>query len=109
MRAGKLDRQIEIETLGPVTPNEYGVSDPADAAFWINHSVRAEIVQSSTQEYLRGYGEGGNTGIIFRIRFMPGVSPDRAVVYEGRRFNIREVTEIGRRKGLELRCEEVRA
>ena len=72
-------------------------------------TVRAQIIQASTEEYLRAYGEGGNTAIIFRLRWLDGVTVAHHVSFDGKTLNIRETKEIGRRKGLELRCEEVRA
>jgi SPP1 family predicted phage head-tail adaptor len=71
-------------------------------------TVRAHQVQASTEEFLRGYGEGAGTLVTFRIYWRGDVTTDMRVGCEGRHLNIREVTEIGRRDGTELRCEEVR-
>ncbi len=100
MRAGKLDRVITIQSFASA-PNEYGtpVSTWTDVA-----TVRAQIIQSSTEEYLTN-GASDTTSIIFRTRHFAGVTTSSQVIYEGETFNIREVKEIGRRKGLELRCE----
>jgi SPP1 family predicted phage head-tail adaptor len=108
MRAGKLDKVIQIEAVAPTAPDEYGVVDPAGGTATII-IVRAQIIQASTDEYLRGYGEGENTAIVFRTRFVEGVTPHSRIRFEGRSLNIREVKELGRRAGLELRCEEVRS
>lgn len=106
MRAGKLDRliAIQVETRTGTTPAGAPIMSWTDFA-----TVRAQIIEASTEEYLRAYGEGGNTAIIFRLRWLNGVTVEHRVVYEGKHLNIRETKEIGRRKGLELRCEEVRA
>ena len=105
MRAGKLDRTIRIDTFAAGTPDDYGVSAPG----WTTlATIRAQILQSSTEEYLRGYGEGAATVVIFRARWLDGVTVEHRVTYDGTTYNIREVKEIGRRVGLELRCEEVR-
>jgi head-tail adaptor len=66
-------------------------------------------VQASTDEFLAGYGESDNTVIIFRIRWLVGVTTDHRISYDGKFLNLRELKEIGRRRGLELRCEEVRS
>lgn len=108
MRAGKLDKVIEVETTVPAEPDEYGVVDPAGETV-TSRTVRAQIIQASTEEYLRGYGEGENTSIVFRIRFLAGVTTDGRIKFNGEHFNIREVKEIGRRVGLDLRCEAVRS
>lgn len=104
MRAGKLDRMILMQAFSS-TVDDYGT--PIEA--WTNiGTARAQLVQASTEEFLRGYGETAATIVIFRTRWFPNVSLNDRIVYEGRNLNIREVKEIGRRKGLELRCEEVR-
>lgn len=106
MRAGKLDETIEIQSYSAGTPDEYGVSAPGYSAF---ATVRAQILQQSTEEFLRAYGETAMTAVVFRLRWLSGVTTSHRIVHEGRNFNIREVKEIGRGKGLELRCEEVRS
>ena len=102
MRAGSLDREIAIETFAPGPPDEFGNVAEAWTAF---ATVRAQLVQASTDEYLAAYGETDKTVMIFRIRWLDGLTAVHRVIYSGRAFNIREVKEIGRRKGLELRCE----
>jgi SPP1 family predicted phage head-tail adaptor len=104
MRAGSLDRTITIEAL-TVAVDDAGTT----AETWTTFAtVRAQIIAASTDEFFRGYGEGGNTVVAFRTRYLEGVTTDHRVAYDGRSLNIREVKEIGRRRGLELRCEEVR-
>lgn len=106
MRAGQLDRKIQIQTFGN-TVDEYGT--PVETWTDFGSPVRAQIVQQSTDEFLATYGETDNFAVVFRIRWMTGVTTNHRVIYDGRNLNIRETKEIGRRKGLELRCEEVRS
>lgn len=101
MRSGKLDRSITIQTFSS-TVDADGTPVEAWATF---ATVRAQIVQASTDEFLAGYGETDKTAIIFRIRWLEGVTTDHRVQYDGKDLNIRELKEIGRRKGLEIRCE----
>ncbi len=106
MRAGHLDREITIQTFNAEGADEYGT--PAEA--WTDlAAMRAQLIQANTDEYLRAYGEGAATAVIFRTRWLDGVTTEHRVVYDGRNLNIREIREIGRRNGLELRCEEVRS
>lgn len=100
MRAGNLDRTITVQSFTS-TVNEYGtpIETWTDVA-----TVRAQIITSSTEEFLTG-GASDTTSIIFRTRYFAGVTTSSQVVYEGGNYNIREVKEIGRRRGLELRCE----
>ncbi|SOC92567.1 phage head-tail adaptor, putative, SPP1 family [Rhizobium sp. AN5] len=100
MRAGKLDRTItlerQVETVGPT-----GAVSPA---WTIIDTVRAEIVQQSATEFLTGYGEAENGSVIFRIRYLPGITTADRISYNGAAHNLKEITEIGRRRGLELRA-----
>lgn len=105
MRAGKLDRTIEMQAYvrTGTTPAGTPVLGWSTLA-----TVRAELIEASTEEYLRGYGETKATARIFRIRYLPDVSSKWRVLYEGAALEIKEIKEIGRRRGLELRCSEVR-
>lgn len=100
MRSGKLDRSITIQSFAN-TVNEYGtpVSTWTDVA-----TIRAQIITSSTEEFLTN-GASDESVIIFRTRYLLGISNSSRVLYDGDEYNVREVKEIGRRKGLELRCE----
>jgi SPP1 family predicted phage head-tail adaptor len=105
MRAGSLDRTINLQSFSS-TVNADGT--PVEA--WTDFAtVRAQLVQASADEFLAGYGEADRTVTIFRVRWLDDVTTDHRVQYDGRNLNIREIKEIGRRKGLELRCEQVRA
>lgn len=106
MRAGKLDREIIIEAQGATSLDAYRTPTLAWSTF---ATVRAELVQASTAEFLRAYGEAADAVLIFRIRWLDGLTVKHRVSYAGRILNIREIVEINRRRGLELRCEEVRA
>lgn len=99
MRAGKLDRSIIIQRFTS-EPNEYGT--PVET--WATvATLRAQIIQSSTEEFIRG-GAVDETVIIFRTRWLAGVTTADRIEYEDQAFNIKETKEIGRRKGLELRA-----
>lgn len=100
MRAGKLDKEITIQRFTS-TVDDYGtpVFTWTDLA-----TLRAEIVQASTQEFIRGFGASDETAIIFRTRWLDGVQLADRILYGGIIHNLKEIKEIGRRKGLELRC-----
>lgn len=103
MRAGALDRIIVIQR-GSDAPAEYGtiITAWSDLA-----TVRAQLVQTSTTEFIRNYGSSSEAVTVFRIRHLAGVTLADRVQYEGAAFNIVEIKEIGRREGLELRCERI--
>ncbi|TGU87721.1 head-tail adaptor protein [Mesorhizobium sp. M00.F.Ca.ET.151.01.1.1] len=100
IRAGKLDRTISIvrktETVSPT-----GAVVPA----WLNiATVRAEIVTQSASEFLTGFGEAESGTIVFRVRYLAGITTADRVTYAGQVYDLKDVTEIGRRRGLELRA-----
>lgn len=99
MQAGKLSSTITIQRqTETVTASGGVVKTWADLA-----TVRAEIVQQTATEFLAGYGEAEDGTIIFRVRFRPGITTADRVSYAGRVYDLKEIKEIGRKRGLELR------
>ena len=100
MRAGRLDRTITVQRFTSA-PDDFGtpVESWSDVA-----TLRAEIVQASTSEFFRDEAPRDDTSIVFRTRFLSGVTNADRIDYGGRLFDITETKEIGRRRGLELRC-----
>lgn len=100
MRAGKLDRTIiiqrQVETTMP----------SGDVTFaWTNiATVHAELVERLASEIFTGFGEAEDAGITFRMRHLPGITTADRILFEATAFGIKKVTEIGRRRGLELRA-----
>lgn len=104
MRAGKLDKTIGIERRVE-TKSPTGAVTSA----WTNvATVRAEIVQQSADEFLTGFGEAETSAIVFRVRYVAGITTADRIVYAGAAHDLKEISEIGRRRGLELRCERAR-
>lgn len=101
MRAGKLDKVITVMRWeNEPEPDKYGTVTPA----WVERAeVRAQIVQASSEEFIRN-GAIDETLIIFRIRFLDGVTSADCVKYGGADYDIKEIKEIGRRQGLEIRA-----
>lgn len=102
MRAGNLDRVITIQRVTEGPPNDYGT--PSEA--WADlYTIRAQQVQASTEEFIRGFGASDKTVAIFRTWWIDGITTADRIVYGAQTFNLKEVKELGRRAGLELRCE----
>lgn len=100
MRAGKLDRIIAIERFTS-TVDEYGTV----VETWTPvATVRAELIQSTVQEFMQAYGETAQTAVVFRVRFRDDIAVDDRVTYASRAYDLKEIKELGRREGLELRC-----
>lgn len=101
MRAGKLDRVISIERA-TVSIDLAGTPQPA----WVPiATLRAQIVKQSADEFIRSEGGGASeNAIVFRTRYLQDVRLNDRVTYEGAGFDVKETKEIGRRRGLEIRC-----
>lgn len=100
MRSGSLDRTITVQRYSE-TIDDYG----APVFVWSDIvSLRAKKVESTTEEFIRDHGASDETVIVFRARFFDGITNADRVLYEGNAFNVKELKEIGRRNGLEIRC-----
>ena len=99
MRAGKLRYRITIQTFSE-TVDEYGVPtlDWADVA-----TVRAELVQQSTSEFIRNHTAMDDELVIFRTRYLDGITNAMRVMFDGDPHNIREVAPDPLRRHMELR------
>lgn len=100
MRAGRLTEEIRVERFTS-TVNDAGTPVQSWARLCV---LRAERVDQSTTEYIRNYGASDEEVVIFRARFFDGIANADRVIWNGGAFNIKQVSPIGRRKGVELRC-----
>ncbi|RWI22043.1 MAG: head-tail adaptor protein [Mesorhizobium sp.] len=105
MRAGKLDRSIDIQRKV-----ESKSSTGSVTSAWTNLAtgLRAEKIDATADETPRSFGEAERITMTFRIRYVGNVTTADRVIYEGVPFDLVGITEIGRRRGLELRCERSR-
>ena len=100
MKSGKLTETIRIERA---TADINDAGTPTET--WVRVAIlRAERVDQTTEEFMRGFGASDEEVVVFRSRFFDGIRSADRVIWRGQPFNIRQVTPIGRRKGLELRC-----
>ena len=100
MRAGKLDKTISIERLA-MTVDDYGTEVEGWTAV---ANVRAQLVQASTEEFIRSFGSSSEAAVIFRVRYREDLLASDRVTYRGQAYNLKEIKELGRREGLDLRC-----
>lgn len=100
MRAGKLDREITIERATTAV-GDAGTITETWAAF---ATLRAELVDTGADEADPAITKAT---VLFRTRFVSGVTVADRISFDGRQFNIKHVAEIGRRRGLELRAERL--
>lgn len=103
MRAGNLDRVIEIQSRGTGI-NLYGA--PIDV--WTTFAtMRAQKLENAVNDREGARGDTTDNVITFRMRWLDGVSLENRVFYQDQPFKITTIKEIGRRVGLDVTCERV--
>ncbi len=71
-------------------------------------TARAEVKEATTTEFLTGQIEGYTARAVFLIRWpVQTISTADRLTYAGKLWNITGLSEIGRRRGLEIRAEAV--
>ncbi|RFB95350.1 head-tail adaptor protein [Rhizobium leguminosarum bv. trifolii] len=104
LNIGAMDRRITIEReMETVKPSGSVVMTSAPVA-----TVWAEVLQQTASEFFTGYGEAETGTVIFRVRYRPGITTKDRVTYDGTSYDIKEINELGRRDGLELRGEALK-
>lgn len=104
MRAGSLDRTITIERVTSTTLTAAG--SPVDTWAPIA-TLRAQVIEAATDESIRQHGAATERVVVFRTRYLAGVTPADRVAFEGQHYDIKQLKEIGRRRGLEIRAERL--
>ena len=104
MKAGKMVHVIEIQQAATAV-NDAGTPVQTWSKF---ATLRAELIEQSTEEFLRNAGDTSVTTLAFRTRYLAGVTDEHRVSFDGAAFDIDKIVTIGRRRGLELRCKESR-
>lgn len=103
MKAGKMVHVIEIQQAATAV-NDAGTPVQTWSKF---ATLRAELIEQSTEEFLRNAGDTSVMTLAFRTRFLPGITNEQRVSFDGMAFDIEQIVTIGRRRGLELRCKAV--
>lgn len=100
MRAGKLDKTIILQRFASAVDGYGTVTED-----WTTlATVKAQVIQSSTEEFMRAWGTTFEPAIVFRIRYREGITLADRVEHGDQHFDIKEIKDLGRRAGLELRC-----
>lgn len=98
MRAGKVDRLIMIEAP-TTTLDRAGAPSTTWSPF---AALRAELVRNATVDVERANGSTTDVRLTFRCWWIDGITLDHRLTYAGQAFEIRDLSEIGRRNGLEI-------
>lgn len=102
MRAGKLDHIIQLRRP-TLIDDGWGQMVPGGPTETYA-TMRGQLIQSSTEEFIRNWGISDETAVIFRLRHIDIVQLADEVRCDGVDYNIKEIKPIGRRRGIELRC-----
>lgn len=102
MRAGRLDQTIEIRRQAMDGVDPFG--SPIPGTISTVATLRAQVIEASTEEFIRAWGANDETVIIFRTRWVGDVTLSDFIRHEGVDYNLKQIKPIGRRRGLELRC-----
>lgn len=100
MEAGKLDRPIVVQRK-----TETVAASGAVIETWVNLlSVRAEVRDPTADEIAGGFGQAEAQSVWFVVRWNPSpITTGDRILYAGRVYDVKEIVEIGRRKGWKLR------
>lgn len=105
MRAGKMDSVITVQRYTRLVDEGGGsILTWTDIA-----TLRAQIIQATTEEFMRSYGASDETAVIFRTRYFDDIKTADRIAYNGVNHNIKEIKEIGRARGLDIRTVAIQA
>lgn len=101
MRAGKLDRQITIQ-FPAVSRDTLG----GQVLSWADYATvwaRVDLQPNKRTEAFTAAQVVANAEVLFSTRYLAGVLETFRVLYDNHVYDIKGVTETGRKQGLEIR------
>jgi SPP1 family predicted phage head-tail adaptor len=105
MRSGTLRYQVEVQKA-TTTVDAFGTPQNTWQTF---ATVRAEVVQRSTEEFLRNQGASDEQIVVFRTRYLDSISNADRILFEETAHNIKEIVPDPMRRHMEIRTNTVRA
>lgn len=99
MQAGKMDRRIALQHRSLAAANAHGERVPSYATY---ATVWAEKLDQRSREFFAAQGTNAERTTRFRIRHRADVVQTDRIVFNSQNFDIVQVSEIGRKEGLEL-------
>lgn len=100
MQAGRLDRRVALahRTLGTQAAD----GSYPDSGFTTYATVWAEKLDQHGREFFAAAGTNAERTTRFRIRYRSDVLQTDRIVLDSLNYDIVQVSEIGRREGLEI-------
>ncbi|MDA9529252.1 phage head closure protein [Bradyrhizobium sp. CCBAU 25338] len=103
MRAGNLDRLIEIQRRSTSLKLN---GTPVET--WTTFTtMRAQLLKNATDDREDARGHTTDTALTFRMYYFASLSLNDRLLYEGQQYDVKQITEIGRRVGMDVTCERV--
>ncbi|WP_158569258.1 phage head closure protein [Pseudotabrizicola alkalilacus] len=99
MRAGLLRHEVELER----EVETIAASGAVVKTWQVYASRRAELRESTADEFLNSTIEGTSQKAVFVIRWTDGVQVGDRLLHAGKAWQIVGLVEIGVKRGLELR------
>lgn len=98
MRAGSLDREITLQrAVVTIADNGAPLETWSDLV-----TLRAQQIANSLDEENTAAGALDLSTLTLRTRFFDGLLLGDRLLFQGQPYELRDVQEIGRRRGLEL-------
>lgn len=98
MRAGRLDRRIQIQTL-TVTRDAHG----GQLQTWTTlATVWAQVIPMRGKELFEAAQFQPGAEVKFVIRYRDDFDEKARIIYDGANFDIVHIAELGRQAGLEI-------
>lgn len=99
MRAGDMDRRIELQHRTLAAANAHGEQVPSWATY---ATVWAQRLEGGGREQFVAATTYASTEVRFRIRHRTDVLVTDRVVFDSKTFDVLGTAEIGRKEGLEI-------
>ena len=102
MQAGRLRHRVQIQKKG-----EYDGGWGSPLPEWSDWAqVWASVEPLRGQEFIAAQAAQSSTTVRVRMRYLPGITTEMRLVFEGRFYNIQAVIETeSRRREIQLMCE----
>jgi head-tail adaptor len=101
-QAGKMDRVLTIQRLTAGAPDTYGVPTETWTDLVTLRAVKLEGVAADTEHSGIAITD---TRVKLQTWFYSGLTLEDRATYEGATYQIKYLSEIGRRRGLEIHIE----
>lgn len=104
MLAGRLDKQITIQKF-VAERNTHG----EETQTWVKLcTVWTQVISERGRERFISAKENAEDNLVFKIRYRTDVLRSYRILYQNEVYDIKSITEIGRRDGLEIFAEAIR-